>query len=234
MKILVIDSDEQFCARVAEVIADCGYVVLAAHTGRAGLRAFYQHHPDLVLLSPTVSDMDGWTVLWRINEIADLPVIILTDTDRLAWRLQALQTGADDYVTKAVEADELIFRVRNALHRHAMRREQHVYDDGTLRVDPWAREVTIKGQPIHLTRAEMSLLACLVRRPGHLVTYQELLDELPWLTEADSDEALRSLLHRLRRKLQPAVSARIVSHRAIGLRLDVRWPAATPEAQNGV
>jgi len=215
------------CQELSRALSADSFATECAQSGRSGLRAFFRYHPDLVLLDAALPEIDGWTVLRRIREITDIPVLVLASGEQLAHRLRALQMGAQDYMTRTVSSEEIVLRVRSALRRHALRTEHHqTYDDGVLRVDTWIREVTANGQPLELTRAELSLLACLVRQPGQVVTYRQLHEELPWLVGEGSEAALRSLLHRLRRKLAVAAPAtpRIVSHRSIGLRLAVAWP----------
>lgn len=228
-RLLIIESDAVFGERLRRAFCAAGYSVTSANTGRAGLRALYREHPHLVILGCPLLDVDSLTVLTRMREAADLPVLVAATKVRRGHCLRALELGAQDYFSRSLDPEELILRVEAALRRATAQGERpQVYNDGSLRVDSWRRQVTLNGRPVLLTSAEMSLLACLVRCPGRTVGYDELYSELPWLHGEGSDCALRSLVHRLRRKLhQPQASGgRIVSHRASGLSLEAPAPVA--------
>jgi DNA-binding response OmpR family regulator len=223
-KILIIESDPGERDELAHALTAARYEVFTASDGSLGWRAFYACHPHLILLALMPPQMDGWTLLQRLREVADVPVLIISRTNSLGDRLRAFQLGAQDFISKPFNSEEVVLRVKNVANRCLdHERPRQVYDDGMLRIDARRREVTLKGQPLPVTHQEMSLLARLAQQPNQLILHEDLLSDLPWLAGEGNCVALRSLLYRLRSKLRTASPGHeyITSQHGLGLRLCV-------------
>jgi two-component system, OmpR family, KDP operon response regulator KdpE len=224
--LLIVESDAVFAEHLTSVLLAAGYLVAGTSTGRNGLCALFHDRPHLVLLGYPLSDMDSSSALRRIREVSDIPIVVVAKRNRLGQRLRALELGAQDYIAEPFEMQELVLRVRAALHNCPAQRQGRpvTYDDGVLRVDGVWREVTVHGRGLSVTAPEMSLLALLARKPGCLVTYDDVFDALPWLAGENHGTALRSLVHRLRRKLEQAAAGSdyILTQHSLGIRLNVQ------------
>jgi two-component system KDP operon response regulator KdpE len=239
-RILIIESDPQVRSDLVLALSAEGHEVAEAADGLAGLRLLFSLHPDLVILALALPQMDGWTTLQRIREATDVPVLIISDKKGLGQRIRAFHQGAQDCLVQPIVVEEVVLRVAATIRRSVPPQEQNqVYDDGVLHVDSWKQEVTINGRPVPLARQELALLANLIRRPGQVVTYSELLATLPWIAGDGNEQALRSLVHRLRRRLQTEGAGidYLITHRGLGLRLNVHAHAPNgrlaPEAGEG-
>jgi two-component system, OmpR family, KDP operon response regulator KdpE len=225
-RILIADGDAPAVAQLVSALQQEGYVAITAGDGSAALRALFAHHPHLVALSLALPGMDAWTVLQRIHEVTDIPVLIVSTKRAVGYRVRAFELGAHDYITKPYHLQEVVLRVKAALqHSTALSDNAFAaYDDGILRIDGWKRDVLVNGQRLSVTPRELRLLLFLVHQPGRLVPYTDLVAKLPWLAGEDRESALRSLLHRLRHKLDQAApgSNFILTQRSLGVRLNVK------------
>ena len=169
-QVLVIEDDPDIALGIKTVLDRSGFEVAEANTGREGLRAFHAHQPNLVVLDIGLPEMDGWTVLERIRDLSDVPVLILTGHGLEAEKVRGLRGGADDYLTKPFGNAEFVARVQVLLRRRqaAEPAPAEVYDDGSVRVNFGTHEVVVDGDPVELTATEYRLLAALIRhqRPG--------------------------------------------------------------------
>ena len=193
-----------------------GFAVDWVQEGRAAEQALDIHPYALVLLDLGLPKKDGLAVLgdWRRRGIT-LPVLILTARDAIPDRVRGLDSGADDYLVKPFDLDELLARMRALLRRHAGR-AQTVLDYGTLHLDPARHALTYHGQPVALSAREFSLLQALLEHPGAVLSREQLEDRLyGWGQEVESN-AIEVHVHNLRRKLAPGL---IRTVRGVGYRL---------------
>lgn len=205
MRILVIDDStlDQKIAR--DVLSHAGFEVTTAADGGAGLRAFYEIHPHIVVLDVLMPGMDGWTVCQRVRELSDVPIIMLTALNREEEMVRGLELGADDFVAKPISPRHLIARVRAVLRRvqqpHSEQPEVR-YDDGVLVIDVAEHRVCLNNTPVERTPTEFRLLAALARTPNRVHAYASLLTEV-WGSEYRDDvDFLRVYIWRLRKKLE--------------------------------
>jgi DNA-binding response OmpR family regulator len=209
-QVLVIEDDADIALGVQTVLGRNGFEVTTAHEGREGLRAFHRKRPDIVVLDVGLPEMDGWTVLERIRELSEVPVLMLTAHGQEADKVRGLRAGADDYLTKPFGNAEFIARLQALLRRTAggERKAAQVYDDGSVRVDFAAHQVTVDGAPVELTATEFRLLAALVRHRGQVLSPVKLL-ELVWSDPFGvGPDRVKYSVMRLRRKLGAPTGAR--------------------------
>ena len=187
-----------FCGLLLE---RAGYDVDDQADGRAALRAFHNGNHDLVLLDVTMPDLDGWELLERIRDLSEVPVLMLTARDSESDRVRGLRGGADDYVTKPFDRDELVARVE-ALLRRAPRDDEPVsYTDSFMQVDFVQRTALSRASQVPLTRLEYNLLEAFVRHPNQVLSQEQLL-ELAWDDpHAVSRDQVKLYVGYLRRKL---------------------------------
>jgi DNA-binding response OmpR family regulator len=208
-RVLVIEDEADIALGIRTVLDRSGFRVTAAANGRDGLRAFHRQHPDIVVLDVGLPEMDGWTVLERIREMSEVPVLMLTARGQEADKVRGLRSGADDYLTKPFGKAEFVARVQALLRRSAGTDKQaaEVYDDGTVRVNFAAHEVAVAGVPVELTATEYRLLGVLVRHRGQVLSPAKLL-ELVWSDPLGiGPERVKYSVMRLRRKLGEAADA---------------------------
>jgi two-component system, OmpR family, KDP operon response regulator KdpE len=230
--VLVIEDEPQVRRFLRTSLKAHGFAVIEAENGTLGLREAAQHVPDLVLLDLGLPDMDGTDVVKRLRTWSRVPVLILSARGEERNKVEALDAGADDYLTKPFGFAELLARMRAALRRAARvdAPEESVLVQGPLRVDLGRRRVEVDGREVHLTPIEFRLLAVLARHAGRVVTHKQLLTEVWGPQSAEETQYLRVYLTHLRRKLEPDPSrARIFHNEAgVGYRLELASP---PEAQ---
>ena len=181
--------------------------VYEAETGQAGLSEVVNRRPDVVLLDLGLPDMEGLKVLQRLREWSDVPVLILSVRDDPEEKVEALDAGADDYVTKPFDTAELLARIRAAQRRSLTEIGEPVFVSGALCVDFAARQVRLNGSEVKLTPTEYALLRVLVQNAGKVVTHRQLLRTV-WGEKAESQaQYLRVYVTHLRKKLQTNANA---------------------------
>jgi two-component system KDP operon response regulator KdpE len=223
MRILVVD-DERSIRRFLNASLSGQYTVLEATTGEEALAATASGHPDAIILDLGLPDMDGIDVTRRLREWTRIPIIVVSVREGEDDKIAALDTGADDYVTKPFSVGELNARLRVALRRMAPASAEPVFRAGGLAVDLARREVTINEQPVALTPTEYDILRVLVQNAGKVLTHQQLA-RATWGSENADDPAeahlLRVNVSNLRRKLEvdPSRPRFIVTEPGVGYRL---------------
>ncbi len=201
--ILVVDDEPAILRAVRTNLRAHGFHVETADSGAAALETYERARPDVVLLDLNLPDLDGAEVIRRLRRRATAPIIVLSVRDGERDKVAALDAGADDYVTKPFGADELLARIRAALRRLAGPEGtlEGVFSSGDLRVDLQRREVTVRGERVHLTPTEYDLLKTFVRYPDRVLTDRMLLQQV-WGSDYGSESHyLHVYVARLRRKL---------------------------------
>jgi two-component system KDP operon response regulator KdpE len=203
--VLVVDDEPQILRALRINLSARGYDVVTASTGAAALRAAAERRPDVVILDLGLPDMSGIDVLAGLRGWMTAPVIVLSARIDLGQKVDALDAGADDYVTKPFSMDEFLARLRAAVRRGAAAASgdaQPVVHTATFSVDLTAKRVTRHGADVHLTPTEWGMLEILVRNPGKLVGQEELLNEVWGPAHGNQTHYLRVYLAQLRRKLE--------------------------------
>ena len=221
MTALVIDDEPQIRRLLRVTLEANGYRVVDAVNGNEGLIQAAQRRPDVILLDLGLPDLDGLTVLKRLREWSQVPVIILSVRDREDDKIGALDAGADDYVTKPFGSGELLARLRAALRHQQESGPDAIFRSGSLEVDLASRLVRKQGKEIKLTPTEYALLRLLVRHAGKVLTHRQLLAEVWGPKAAEQTPYLRVHLAHLREKVEddPSRPQLIVTEPAVGYRL---------------
>jgi len=221
-KILIIDDEEMTVQLISILLERRGYEVIKAYRAEDGLRKAYRSHPDLILLDIMMPDMDGWEVCRRLRELSDVPIIFLTAKDDVRDVVKGLEMGADDYIIKPYDNNELIARIKAHLRRAPKPSvsEELVFDAGNFRINFISREVRVRGNPIHLTPKEFNLLGVLARNAGRVITRTELVKEAWGPEYGDAIDSLKLYIHYLRQKVEPDPEhpTYILTSRGVGYR----------------
>jgi DNA-binding response OmpR family regulator len=205
--VLVVDDEPMVREVVARYLRLDGFRVHEAADGTAAIDWLLGHRPDLVVLDIMLPGTDGLTILRRLREQDDVPVILLTARAEEVDRVVGLELGADDYVVKPFSAREVVARVRSVLRRSTGRllpEDARVLDFGALRIEPLTREVTVDGRRVELTPKEFDLLVVLARSPRQVFSRRQLLAQV-WDSAPEYQDAATVTVHvgRLRQKLEP-------------------------------
>lgn len=222
-RVLVVD-DEPALARALRInLTARGFDVAVASTGAQALTLAARHRPDVVVLDLGLPDMDGRTVLDGLRGWTNVPVIVLSARTDAMDKVDALDAGADDYVTKPFGMEEFLARLRAAVRRGAVgvRVDRPVVQTATFTVDLGAKRVTRDGADVHLTPTEWGVLELLANNVGQLVTQAELLNAVWGPAYAGQNHYLRVYLAGLRRKLEndPAHPRHLLTEQGMGYRL---------------
>jgi two-component system KDP operon response regulator KdpE len=219
--VLVIDDEVQIRRLLRVTLESGGYRVFEAATGQDGLVEAAQRHPDVIVLDLGLPDMDGADVLKRLREWSQAPVLVLSVREGEEDKVAALDSGADDYMTKPFSTVELLARLRVA-RRHAQPvADNSIFRTGRLEVDLAGRTVLVKGQEVKMTPTEYSLLRLLVRNAGKVVTHRQILKEVWGPNYAEQTHYLRVYMAHLREKIEadPSRPELLVTEPGVGYRL---------------
>jgi two-component system KDP operon response regulator KdpE len=219
--ILIIDDESQIRRLLRISLEANDFKVLDAQSGHEGLIAIAMNHPDVILLDLGLPDEDGLVILKKIREWSTIPVIVLTVEDSEQIKVNALDIGADDFVTKPFNTAELLARIRVAIRHSFKIDESPVFTEGDLEVDLSLRVVRICGQEVKLTALEYSILALFVRNAGKVLTHKYIIKEIWSNPYADNAQILRVHVAQLRKKIEknPAIPEILVTESGVGYRL---------------
>ena len=221
--VLLIEDEPQIRRFLRTTLPEKGYRFHESTTGGDGLTQAQARNPDLILLDLGLPDMDGLDVIKRVREWAAIPIIVLSARGQEQVKVNALDLGADDFVTKPFGMDELLARMRVVL-RHASGASETavpVFTAGALRVDLQRRQVFVGKKEIHLTPIEYKLLSVLIRSAGMVLTHRQLLKEVWGPLHVNEPQYLRVYMRQLRNKLEPnpAQPRYLVTELGVGYRL---------------
>ncbi|MEH7414732.1 response regulator [Neobacillus drentensis] len=220
-KILVIDDEPQIQKLLRVTLQAQGFEIVAASSGEEGILKTTMVRPDLIVLDLGLPDIPGMEVLHRIRDWTQIPIVVLTAKDREEDKITALDSGADDYVTKPFGMGELVARIRVALRHNAKSQDEPILDFGRLVIDLSGRTVELDGEKIKLTPTEYELLKILATNAGRVMTHKQLLQKVWGGHQYDTDSHyLRVYIGHLRKKIETD-SARpnfIITEPGIGYR----------------
>ena len=221
MKLLIADDDPQMVRALRITLGAHGYEVAAAADGAGAIAAAAQTHPDIILLDLGMPRLDGIEVIHALRGWTTVPIIVVSGRTGSADKVEALDAGADDFVTKPFQIDELLARLRALSRRATPATGESTVRFGDVVIDLAAKAVTRDGTRVHLTPTEWRMLEHLARNPGALVTRQDLLKGI-WGSDQVSDSGyLRLYMSQLRKKLEasPAEPVHLLTESGMGYRL---------------
>lgn len=200
--ILVIDDEIQIRRLLRIGLEDSNYTVFEADDGKRGVQETINHKPSIILLDLGLPDEDGLSVLKKIREFSDVPIIILSVRSSEKDIITALDSGANDYITKPFNIGELLARIRVSLRYYQPEQSSPVFNNGNISIDFSTRIVKNKNEIIKLTTTEFSLLALFIRNAGKVLTHQYILKEIWGKPFSDETQYLRVYIAQLRKKFE--------------------------------
>ena len=202
-KILIVDDEPQITRVLRTALSTQGYSLRVAADGVEGMAAVHEWKPDLVITDVFMPQMDGVELCREIRAISEIPILVLSVRNHDRMKIEALDAGADDYVTKPFSIQELLARVRAQLRRSTAptSETQPVIAIGDFLIDLPQHRVVVRGQDTHLTPKQFDLLVCLAQHPGQVLTHRTLLHTV-WGANADQPEYLRVNIGQLRKKIE--------------------------------
>ena len=221
-RVLVVDDEPQLLRALQINLRAEGYSVTSAANGAEALHLAASRPPDVLVLDLGLPDMDGAEVIRGIRGWSDMPIVVLSARHGSTDKVEALDAGADDYVTKPFGLDELLARLRAVERRSAHAAPGGVIDAGDLLIDLGAATVTRQGERVHLTPREWGVLQMLVANRGKLVTQRQLLQTVWGPAYGEETQYLRVYMAQLRRKLEadPANPRHLITEAGRGYRFE--------------
>ena len=221
--ILVVDDESQITRVLRTSLSAHGYDIRVANSGEMAIEIMKDWQPSLIITDLSMPSMDGIALTRHIRAISQVPILVLSVRDKEQQKVEALDAGADDYVTKPFGMNELLARVRAALRRIPANSETNpVVEIGDFRIDTAAHKVTVKGSEVRLTPKEFELLVYMARRPGKVIQHRALLGAIWGGQSTEQTEYLRVFVGQLRKKLEPDTSSPryIVTEPWVGYRFE--------------
>jgi two-component system KDP operon response regulator KdpE len=225
-RILIVDDEPQITRVLRTSLNSHGYDVRSAADGESALETFGDWHPNLVITDLSMPNLNGIELCRRLRKVSTVPIVVLSVKGEEKTKVEALDAGADDYVTKPFGMDELLARIRAALRRTSELQTDDpaspVLEAGDFRVDLEARSVTVGDVQVHLTPKEYDLLVYLIRHPGKVLTHRTLLAAVWGGNYVEQTEYLRVFIGQLRKKIELDSSSPryILTEPWIGYRFD--------------
>jgi two-component system KDP operon response regulator KdpE len=223
-KILIIEDDTNLHKLVEFALTKAGAQTYTAVDGQAGLRLFYEHRPDLVILDIMMPGLDGWQVCKQIQNLANIPIILMTSLAEEKQIIKGLDCAVD-YVTKPFSVDVLVARVRAALRQaeqSGVAEKPTTYGDDYLSINLNERRVLVRGEPVKLSATEYKLLAYLFENANRVLTFEQILENVWGWEYRDSVDYVHVYVSHLRRKLEenPKQPRYLLTEHGVGYRFE--------------
>lgn len=211
-RILVVDDETQITRVLKTTLSSQGYEVKTATDGNEGFNAAMDWLPDLIITDLSMPQMSGVELCRAVRERSQVPIIVLSVRGDEKNKIEALDAGADDYVTKPFSTNELLARIRANLRRVAAGKESvsEPIEQGDFFIDPESRIVRVDGKEIHLTPKEFDLLVYMARHPNKVLTHRVLLNAVWGGDSVQQPEYLRVFINQLRKKIEPGETPRYI------------------------
>lgn len=226
ISVLIIEDEKSICDFIGKTLDSHEYKVTTANNGKDGLALITSSLPDLVLLDLGLPDMDGMDIIRKTREWSSLPIIVISARTQEKEKVQALDAGADDYITKPFGTFELLARIRTAIrHNNKLsddsQNANRPYAADGLTIDFERRLVTLHGKEIHLTRVEYKIVSLLAKNSGKVMTYDTLIDQVWGPYADDNNRILRVNMANIRRKIEenPGEPKYIFTELGVGYRM---------------
>lgn len=224
--ILIVEDEAAIASFISAVLTANGYRTVRAGTGCSAISLISSHCPDMILLDLGLPDMDGLEVLRRTREWSGIPIIVVSARGEERQKVEALDGGADDYITKPFGSSELMARIRTAI-RHSVKMEtgedfsNEKFSRGDLMIDFQKRVVTVEGRDVHLTQIEFKIVSLIALHTGQVLTYSYILNQVWGQFAKDDRQILRVNMANIRRKIEknPAEPRYILTEVGVGYRI---------------
>jgi two-component system, OmpR family, KDP operon response regulator KdpE len=218
-RILLVDDEPQILRVLRMPLQSSGYDVVTAADGLEGFQRFEAEKPDLIVTDLSMPEMNGLELTRAVREVSDVPIIVLSVRNTEKMKVQALDQGADDYLTKPFSIPELLARVRAQLRRTRDADADALLEVGDFRISESSRSVDVRGEAVHLTPKEFDLLLAFAQKPDRTLTHNILLRQVWGSLSGHQSENLRVLVGSLRKKIEKNPEQRyIVSEPWVGYR----------------
>ena len=223
--ILVVEDDKPIRNLISLTLDSQQYRQIAVETGSAAVLASLSQKPDIMILDLGLPDLDGVEIIKKTRAWSQMPIIVVSSRSDDSDKIEALDAGADDYLTKPFSVDELLARIRVALRRVQFMQERNasnesVFENGELKIDFAAGCVYVSGEEIHLSPIEYKLLCLLAHNVGKVLTHNQILKEVWQNTLPNDTPSLRVYMATLRKKVEPPLGPRLIqTHVGIGYRM---------------
>jgi two-component system KDP operon response regulator KdpE len=221
--ILIVDDEPQITRVLRTSLSAQGYDIRVANSGEMALEIMKDWSPNMIITDLSMPSVDGVQLTRRVRAVSQVPILVLSVRDKEHQKVEALDAGADDYVTKPFGMNELLARVRANLRRVPSEKDADaVIEVGDFRIDSDARKVTVRDREVRLTPKEFELLVYLARRPGKVINHRTLLGAIWGGQSTEQVEYLRVFVGQLRKKLEPEASSPryIVTEPWVGYRFE--------------
>jgi two-component system KDP operon response regulator KdpE len=220
-KILIVDDEVAIRQLLVSQLRTHGFITAEAGTGEAALETTERFHPHLLILDLGLPGMSGLQVLKSLRHWTKVPILILTVNDEERSKVELLDAGADDYLTKPFSVSELLARVRVCLRTHGLIEATPIFQSGDLKVNLNSREITVQNSIVKLTNTEFELLAALIREQGRVVPQTQLLKQIWGTTSMDQSHYLRIYVNQLRKKIEPnpSIPMHLITESGVGYRI---------------
>ena len=221
INILLIEDDKSICNFIITSLESSDYKVTPAYTGMEGISLSTSLCPNVILLDLGLPDMDGLDVLHRIRSWSSTPVIVISARTKEQDKVTALDSGADDYITKPFGTSELMARIRTSLRHSRPNVQTHIYQAGGLTIDFDKRQILLDGKEVHLTQIEFQLLSLLAENSGKVLTYGTIMNAIWGPYMDNNNQILRVNMANIRRKIEenPAQHKYVFTEIGIGYRM---------------
>lgn len=217
-KILIIEDDSSIARFLNIALKTNHYEVILAENGIHGINSFLSHNPDLVILDLGLPDIDGSEVLSQIRQMSPVPILIVSARDKEKEKVEALDQGADDYVTKPFNIEELLARIRVAFRKTSKQiLKEDTFIFGSLKIDFSSYKIFVDDQEIHLTPLEFKLLKLLIDHQGKVLTHKFIQQEVWGYDASDDYQSQRVFMAAIRRKIEKNTSMPVYILTEIGI-----------------
>ncbi len=225
--IVIVEDEYNISSFVSAVLQANGFDTMVARNGAEAIILITSHCPDLVLLDLGLPDMDGQGIIENVRGWSNVPIIVVSARTRERDKVMALESGADDYITKPFGTSELLARIRTALRHVQLRegeqaqRQTGVFHTGDLEVDYDKRRVYVNGEDAHLTQNEYKIVALLSKYSGRVLTYDSIIKHIWGPNAKQGNQILRVNMANIRRKIEPSTAEPryIMTEMGVGYRM---------------
>ena len=225
-KVLIVEDEQSISNFISMILTANGYDTIIVRSGEEALTMIASHCPDMIVLDLGLPDMDGMDIIRKTREWSSLPIIVISARTQEKEKVQALDAGADDYITKPFGTFELLARIRTAIRHNnklsdASQNANRPYSADGLTIDFERRLVTLRDQEIHLTRVEYKIVSLLAKNSGKVMTYDTLIDQVWGPYADDNNRILRVNMANIRRKIEenPGEPKYIFTELGVGYRM---------------